>query len=174
MRRTPTPPCNWPTTNCGPGDRRPAADYTPMLMNRPLALCSLLVSVAVIGCGPTTQEVRIAVKNDSYEPMTVVLTKDGPPMEMKWLPPEDFAAMRKAPPEARVNGIVIKPGQSVDQTRTGQFGSGTRPVLRVYRGPQMLETMLGIGPDSSNRTDIPLAAGTNLIVIDKTGKAARQ
>ncbi|MGC4034241.1 MAG: hypothetical protein QM754_21385 [Tepidisphaeraceae bacterium] len=143
-------------------------------MNRIFALASLLVSAAVIGCGPTTQEIHVAVKNDSYEPMTVVLTKDGPPMEMKWLPPEDFAAMHKPPAEAQVNGIVINPGQSVDQKRVGQFSSGTQAMLRVYRGPQTLESMLGIGPDSPNRTDIPLAAGTNLIVIDKSGKATRQ
>ncbi|HEX8322317.1 MAG TPA: hypothetical protein VF595_00265 [Tepidisphaeraceae bacterium] len=140
-------------------------------MNRPLFALALL---ALVGCGPSTRQYNVVVRNDSPEPMTVVLTKDGPPMEPRWLPPEDFAAMRQAPAELRVNGIVIPPGKTVDQAREGKFNGGTRAMLRVYRGEQNLESMLGISPSSPNRTDIPLAPGHNEILIDRLGKAARQ
>lgn len=141
-------------------------------MNRRAA--PALLVLALVGCGPTTRSYTVVVRNDSPEPMTVVLTKDGPPMEGKWLPPEDFAAMRRAPAELQVNGIVVPPGKTVDQSRTGQFEDNTRAMLRVYRGEQNLESMLGVGPTSPNRTDLPLAPGENTVVIDKAGKAARQ
>ena len=140
-------------------------------MKRSLLLAGLLF---VVGCGPTVQQYSIIIKNDTDRPMTVVLTKDGGPMDMKWLPPEDFAALLHAPPEAKVNGIVIPPGKTVDQTRSSEFDSGTHAILRVYNGKQTPETMVGISPGSPNREDVPLEPGENNIVIGQNGKAVRQ
>lgn len=140
-------------------------------MNRLLAIAGLL---SVVGCGPTTREYSISVKNTYDQPMTIVLTKDGPPMDLSWLPPEDLAAMLNAPPEARVNGVVIPPGKSADQTRTSKFDSSTNAVLRIYNGEQTPMTMVGVSRGSPNRQDILLNPGPNAFVIDKNGKAVRQ
>ena len=137
-------------------------------------LLSLTCLVFAVGCGPTTREYSVSVKNDAYGPMTVVLTKDGGPMDMSWLPPEDLAALLRAPPEAHVNGIVIPPGKTVDQTRASTFDPGTSAVLRVYTGSQTPETMVGISPGSPNRQDLRLSPGANNILINQDGKAARQ
>ena len=141
-------------------------------MARPLA--ALVLIAAAVGCGPEPRDYAVSVHNHYDQPMTLVLTKTGSPMEAKWLPPEDFAAMLHPAPELKVNGIVVQPGQTVSQTRHGEFDAGTVAVLRVYRGPQTLESMLGIGPTSPDRTDLSLAPGHNDVVIDAGGKATRQ
>jgi hypothetical protein len=140
-------------------------------MNRLLVIAGLFL---VVGCGPVTREYTINVKNDFDQPMTIVLTKDGPPMDLSWLPPEDLAAMRNAPPEAHVNGVVIPPGKSAEQTRSTQFDSGVSAMLRIYYGEQTPMTMVGVSPGSPNRQDIRLSPGLNTFVIDKSGKAVRQ
>jgi len=122
-------------------------------------------------CGPTAQTYQVSVINQSATPMTVVLTKDGPPMEQGWMPPEDVAMMRKAPADLTVNGIVVQPKTKVDQERSGKFDNGTHAMLRVYRGEQNMKQMLGVGPDSMNRRDLVLHPGQNTIVIDPSGNA---
>ncbi|MGN6507159.1 MAG: hypothetical protein ACTHM6_16515 [Tepidisphaeraceae bacterium] len=140
-------------------------------MKRYLSLAAPLF--LVIGCGPTTQSYSLVVHNDSDEPMTVVLCKDGPPMENYWFPPEDIAMMRHAPADVSINGVAIPPGKTIDQTRQGQFDNGTHAVLRIYRGSKNnLQDLLGIGPDSPNRTDLRLRPGSNEVVIDQNGKAS--
>lgn len=125
--------------------------------------------LALAACGPTTETIQLSVINQSPSPMTVVLTKDGPPMEKNWLPPEDIAMMKNAPADMTVNGITLQPKQKVDQVRIGQFEAGVHPMLRIYRGDQNMKQMLGIGPDSPNRSDLVLHPGHNTIVIDPTG-----
>ena len=139
---------------------------------KPLVITAALATLA--GCGPATREYSVVVRNESRDPVTVVLTKDGPPIEPLWLPPEDFAAMRKAPPDWRVNGVVVPAGKTADQKQTGKFSAGTNAVLRVYHGQQTFESLLGFGPTSPNRTDLPLAPGENKITIGRDGKAVRQ
>jgi len=126
---------------------------------------------ALTACGPTSQTYQVSVINQSATPMTVVLTKDGPPMEQEWLPPEDIAMMRNVPDNVTVNGIVVQPKTKVAQERTGKFENGTHAMLRVYHGEQSMKQMLGISPDSPNRRDLVLHPGQNTIVIDPSGNA---
>ena len=140
-------------------------------MKRYLCLATSFLFLA--GCGPTMETYSLVVHNHSAEPMTVVLCKDGPPMENFWFPPEDIGMMRRPPPDVQINGIAIAPGQTIDQTRSGQFDAGTHAVVRVYRGKMNdLKDLLGIGPDSPNRKDLLLRPGSNEVVIDHNGDAS--
>ena len=73
-----------------------------------------------------------------------------------------------------VAGLADLLPRFVEGSRHGEFSAGTIAVLRVYRGPQTLESMLGIGPTSPDRTDLSLSPGPNDVVIDANGTAARQ
>ena len=132
------------------------------------------VMLVAIGCGPTTRTYSVTVKNDYSEPMTVWITKNGPPMETAWLPPEDIAMMRSLPQGVKLKGLILLPGETGDTTATGKFNSGVSAVLRVYRGQKTLQELFGISQDSPNRTDIELAPGDNRFVIDRTGTTVRQ
>ena len=132
---------------------------------------SLLLAAALVGCAPATQSYQLTVVNESAQPMTIVLTKDGPPMEKDWMPPEDIAMMKNAPADLTVNGITLQPKQKVTQTRTGKFEGGTHATLRVYRGEISMKQMWGVSSGSPNRSDLTLHPGDNTVVIDKTGAA---
>ncbi len=141
-------------------------------MLRPLLLLSLLM-VPVVGCS-TTRSYSVTVKNEYAEPMTLWLTKNGPPMETAWLPPEDLAMMLKFPETARLKGIVVLPGEQLGADVKGTFDPGVSAVLRVYRGRKTLEELFAIGRDSPNRTDIELPEGASRFVINRSGETVRR
>lgn len=138
-------------------------------MVRPLSLLALLLALPAIGC-TTTRSYDVTVRNDYTEPMTIWLTKDGPPMETTWLPPEDIAMMRKWPAGVRLKGVVLQPGKTGDLKATGKFDSGVNAVLRVYRGHRELDELFAISRGSPNRTDILLPEGRSSWVINRRGE----
>ncbi|HEY0007930.1 MAG TPA: hypothetical protein VGB55_04315 [Tepidisphaeraceae bacterium] len=130
-----------------------------------LALLSL-----IIGCGPETRSYRVNVNNQSLEPMTLWLAKEGGPLEMTWLSPEDIAVMRVDKGTA-ITGVTVPPGKSATMGPiNGKFEGGANAVLRVYRGQRKFDELLSIGADSPNRTDLPLQPGDNQFVIGPDGK----
>lgn len=141
-------------------------------MLRPLLLLAILL-VPAIGC-TTTKSFSVSVKNEYKEPMTIWLTKNGPPMERDWLPPEDIAMMQKIPEGVWRKGLILLPGEAADADVTGRFDPGVSAVLRVYRGQKKLEELFGISKGSPNRTDIELPEGRSVFVIDKYGETQRQ
>jgi hypothetical protein len=133
----------------------------------------LAAALLIVGCGPATRSYTISVKNDSPEPMTVWLTKDGPPIEAKWLSPEQIAVMGKSKDDP-ISGVVIPPGKTGEMGPIdGRFEPGANAVLRVYRGQKLFNDLLAISAGSPGRTDLRLAPGTNAIVIDAGGNALR-
>ncbi|MBC7783640.1 MAG: hypothetical protein H7144_07350 [Burkholderiales bacterium] len=137
------------------------------------SLIFFVMFTALVGCIPTTRTYSVSVRNDAAEPMTVWLTKDGPPAEAGWLSPEQIVinGMVKSMPI----GAVVPAGKTADMVPVdGKFHSGTNAVLRVYRGQKLFDNLLAIGSGSPNRTDVMLEPGENLIVVDKTGKSHRQ
>jgi hypothetical protein len=130
----------------------------------------LIVScVTILGCA-RTDTFNISVRNDTAGPLTLALTKNGPPFEHKWAAPEDLAI--EAPTADEQHGyVVLPPGKEADVDVQGKFASSTRGYLRVYRGDLQISEMNAIGPTSSNRLDLPLKAGANRFVIaDASGR----
>jgi len=140
------------------------------MLRKLLLLCGLMI----LGCGSSTQSYSVMVKNDGMEPMTVWLTKDGPPAEVNWLSPEQIAVSGKVK-DSPISGVVIPPGKTGDLGPIeGRFDSRSSAVLRIYRGQKLFDEMLAMSRGSPNRTDLKLSPGANIIVIDKSGSANKK
>jgi hypothetical protein len=122
-----------------------------------------LASIWLVGCA-RTEKFDITVRNDTGGPVTLALTKDGPPFEHVWAGPEDLAI--ESPKADEEHGyLLLPPGKEADVSVEGKFDRGTRGYLRVYRGDLQISDMIAIGPVSPNRLDVPLRPGANRIVI---------
>jgi hypothetical protein len=134
-----------------------------------IALCS----AALAGCA-RTETFDITVRNDTEGPVTIALTKDGPPFERMWAGPEDLAIESPKADEQHAY-VVLEPGKVGEVSVQGKFDRGTRGYLRVYRGAPDISGMIAIGPVSPNRLDVPLRAGANQVVIaEANGRLVRQ
>ena len=144
---------------------------------RPAALpwALLLACVAgLIGCGPATQSYTLAVENHSDEPMTVWLTKSGPPAEPGWLSPEQIA-IYGLDQNQKISGVVIPPHRVADVGPiNGKFAGQSDAVLRVYKGQQKYQDMLAISADGVRRDDVALPPGRSRIIIQPDGRTVRE
>jgi hypothetical protein len=131
------------------------------------------ISLLLVGCA-RTDKFDVSVRNDTAGPLTLALTKDGPPFERVWAGPEDLAI--ESPRADEQHGfVVLPPGKEADVAIEGKFDRGTRGYLRVYRGDLQISDMTAIGPASPNRIDLPLQPGTNRFVIaDANGRLAHK
>jgi len=139
-----------------------------MMIRYSLMVLGLLL---VVGCaGTTTQTFDVKVKNDSSKPITVWLTKDGPPYEAKWASPEDLAVEKPGGSNVYL-GVIIPPA------KTGETGpvpakldTSTRAWLRIYSGGEQFSQLLAMSRGNPNRLDIQLQPGVNsYIVTDAPG-----
>src|SRR5687768_6703592 len=121
-------------------------------------LMLLLACVAVTGCS-RTDTFDISVRNDTAGPLTLALTKDGPPFERMWAGPEDLA-IESPRADERHGYVVLPPGRVADVTVKGRFDAQSRGYLRVYRGDLQISEMSAIGPASHSRIDLILTPGT--------------
>jgi hypothetical protein len=132
-------------------------------------LPALLLAAALAGCSsakPRTYDV--SVTNRTNEPVTIWLTKDGPPYEEGWLSPEDYAIFRPGRIEPFPGWVVMPGEQAATGVITGQFEPETRAVLRVYSGQLRFSEILA---RSEQRLDVPLDGGrSNLVVTDQNQK----
>ncbi len=135
-----------------------------------LRFTPLLLVLFVFGCGPTTRTYSVTVANQSLEPMTVWLTKDGPPSEMAWASPEQIA-IAGIEKDIPFPGVVVPAGKTgVMPGVEGKFNSRTNAVLRVYHGQMRLSEMLSVSDGSARRTDVILVPGDNAVIITPQGK----
>lgn len=134
----------------------------PIMMIRTIPL---LMFLALAGGCNAAHTYLISIKNETPEPITAWLTKDGPPPESGWLPPEVLAI--QSPQEIEVvGGVEVLPGKTAISLPTrGRFASGTSAMLRVYGGNLKFLDLLSISRGSSNRLDLPLKPGKNGFVI---------
>ena len=133
----------------------------------------LLFCLSVVGCATAVGCARaerfdIVVRNDTRDPLTLALTKDGPPFERLWASPEDLAIESPRADEAH-GYVVLRPDGEAEVSVEGRFDRGTRGYLRVYRGDLPISDMNAIGPASPNRLDLPLRPGPNRFVIGDAG-----
>jgi hypothetical protein len=132
----------------------------------PFTLLALLV-----GC--STMEKRtydLSVKNDTSQPITIWLTKNGPAYEPTWESPEDLAAATPRNQRA-IAGVVVPPGKTASTAQSGQFAPSTSAILRVYLGALSINEILAVGRGSPNRADVRLYPGkSDWTVFTQGGK----
>ena len=110
------------------------------------------------------------MKNQTLQPVTLWLTKDGPPREEGWLSPEQLGELPAD--EQRYDLAIVPPGKTgYTGTVSGDFPKGTHAVLRVYDGQKELFHILEDDKaGQSNRVDQVLKPGMNrLSVRDSDG-----
>jgi hypothetical protein len=125
----------------------------------------LLLLTLTVGCATTqTRIYRVTVRNKTDGPITVGLTKNGPPQEPGWLSPEE---MTDIPPSRRPDhwGQVVDPGMKASVKVQGHFESGVHAFLRVYRGNAPIDHLLAMSHGTGSRADIAL---TPTVVNDFT------
>ena len=138
------------------------------LLTTLIALCGVASGV---GCA-RTESFDIAVRNDTTQPVTLILAKNGPPFEQLWAAPEDLA-LESPDNEERHSYFVLEPNRTADLTVKGKFEQGSRGLVRVYRGDLDLSALIAIGPASPNRIDLRLRPGVNrFVVFDDHGRLA--
>ena len=136
--------------------------------------CVMLVLV-VSGCG-SAKSYQVEVKNQTNQPVTLWLTKDGPPKEEGWYSPEELSA---SPEESRprYDLAIVPPGRTGFTGKvSGEFPKGTNAVLRVYEGEKELFHLLqDANEGATNRAEHILRPGMNrLSVIERDGKLTVQ
>jgi hypothetical protein len=136
-----------------------------------LALLIVALLLFITGCSGPTKTYSVAVKNELDQPITVWLTKSGPPVEASWLSPEQLATYEN-PRGEKIAGRAVPPGKVAETgNQKGHFPSGTEAVLRVYLGQHTLDELLATNTRSLNRVDVTLSPGrSDLVVQQKDGK----
>lgn len=123
---------------------------------------------ALAGCA-RTEAFDVVVRNETAQPVTLVLTKSGPPYERLWASPEDLV-VESPDDDERHSFVVLEPGREADVSLAGRFARGSRGLLRVYRGDLDLSAMSAISRVSPNRLDLPLRPGPNEFLITDRGR----
>jgi hypothetical protein len=122
-------------------------------------IAALGLMLLAVGCGPQSRTYSVELRNVTRTPITLAITKDGPPYEASWAAPEDI--MEHRPKETAGFAEVAAGHGAMLRGLTGKFDSNTHAILRVYRGDGLTVKNLlkvGVGPD---RQDVILAPGDN-------------
>ena len=140
-----------------------------------LLLC--LVAIALVTCGgctnAQTRTYQIKVENRSSKPVTVWLTKDGPPWEEGWKSPEDLA-IESPKADEPIGGVVVPPGESrVTRDVKGKILPDVDAVLRVYLGQLTFNELLAVSRGSIDRKEVKLQPGPNIVVVTDFGSSVQ-
>ncbi len=123
-----------------------------------------------IGCSSSTTY-EVETRNDTMRPITLWLTKDGPPSEDGWRTPEEMAAAAGVEGhEPKYDFAVVEAGQTgyTDKV-SGKFPPGTNAVLRVYEGAvDYFKIAEGAKAGRERRADYVLRPGKNRVVVHET------
>ena len=136
-------------------------------MKSTVVLVALLVSLSMcgLGCQAETRTYEVSVRNDTPEPLTIWLFKEGGPYENGWKSPEDLAIESPKANEP-LGKVVIRPGAVADAGPViGHFDSDSDAKLRVYRGAHSFNELLAISRDSGDRIEVKLRRGDNAFLI---------
>src|SRR5688572_21943044 len=124
-------------------------------------IASLLLAFIVAGCG-SGKSYQVEVKNQTSQPVTLWLLKDGPPKEEGWYSPEELSAMPEET-RPRYDLAIVPPGKTGFTGKvSGDFPSGTNAVIRVYEGEKELFHLLQDAEAGvTNRAEQVLKPGMN-------------
>ena len=138
---------------------------------------SLLITALLLLVGCHSYEKRtydVTLTNNSAGPVTIWLTKDGPPFEPGWLAPEDIAIQSPNQPVHQISGLVVQAGKTAfTGPRPGQFEPLTSAVLRIYAGQLKFEQLLAASEDDKRRIDLRLHPGMSNLVVTGTTEALK-
>ena len=128
-------------------------------------------AISAGGCG-NGKSYQVEVTNRTSQPVTLWLTKDGPPKEDGWYSPEELG---RIPESARASYdlAIVPPGKTGFTGKvSGEFPRGTSAVLRVYEGQkELLHLLEDAKAGRSRRVDQVLKPGMNkLAVVDRAGQ----
>ena len=124
---------------------------------------ALLLLCTLVGCA-STRTFEVSVKNETGEPITIGLVKEGDPFERNWVSPEDAAIAQQEPDPSM--WAAIPPGKTADTGLvSGKFNPNAQAVLRIYEGKLTLSGILAVSRGQPNRLDIPLNPGMNRFVV---------
>jgi hypothetical protein len=130
------------------------------------ALIASMLLVLLTGCATQTRSFTVVVKNDTPHELTLVLTKDGGPVETNWISPEDSATLTPQRDELPVSSVVVPAGKVAQIGPVkGRFDPGGRALLRVYAGAFDLDQMLTFPRGDPMRIDVVLHDGLNRFVV---------
>lgn len=135
-------------------------------MRTTLGLLWALTVTLLAGCSSTTQRVYdISVRNETDRPVTLWLTKDGPPAQREWRSPEQLAIQAPGH-EERIGGTVVPPGKTAyTGPIEGLFRPGAHAWLRIYDGQfKSFSDLLAVSPNSG-RVDHVLDPGKNELIV---------
>ena len=135
------------------------------------ALPLLTALLLAAGCAET-RTFQIAVRNQTSQPITVGVAKEGGKYEPQWQAPEDAVVRTDGRDERGWDSVVIAPGDTGSAGPvTGDFSGGAVAMLRVYAGELKLSDVLSISRGSPNRVDVALDEGRNAIIVrEEAGK----
>ena len=129
-------------------------------------LLTVTLAALLVGCAQR-RTYQIQVRNELDRPVTLWLTKDGPPIEAGWKSPERIALERPSTDEP-VADVLVPAGHSAETGRvSGRFDADTRAILRIYVGDLKLSEILATGRGNPARVDVPLLPGRNEVIIDR-------
>jgi hypothetical protein len=131
-------------------------------------LTVLLLAAFVLGCSHS-RIYQVSVTNQTGEPITFGVVKQGEPYEQKWASPEDEAITGITPSPDM--WAAIPPGKTATSPQLkGRFHSNAEAYLRVYQGNLDLPGILSVSRGQPNRLDLPLTPGFNkFVVTDEDG-----
>jgi len=135
---------------------------------------AVLLGLGCTGCFTESRVYDVHVRNNTSGPVTLWLTKDGPPEEAGWERPESLA-LGKLQDDGPLGGVIV-PARGVASTGPvkGQFYRDTGAELRIYTGSNTFAEILAIGRDSLLRMDYSLKPGRNdLTLTDGTDGRVR-
>lgn len=132
-----------------------------------MALGAVLLLSGGVGCSQT-QHYDLAVRNQTPQPLTIWLTKNGPEDEPAWRSPEEIAIGQVMTRGGPVAGVVIQPERVATTKIDGKFAGDTRAILRIYRGQLGINEILAISNGSPDRLDIYLPPGVSRILVQDT------
>lgn len=127
----------------------------------------MLGAMLLVGCSSAKEYTfSISVRNDSGGPVTIWLTKEGPPLEKGWRSPEQVA-MQSPGHEERIGGVTVPDGKTASAGPVkGKFEPGSFAWLRVYEGKYAsFSDLLAVSPKSMKRVDQPLDPGVNRLAV---------
>ena len=133
-----------------------------------LPLSALLL---LAGCADT-RTYQIAVRNETSQPITIGVAKEGGKYEPQWASPEDAALHTESHDERAWQSVVVPKGKTgYTGPLKGSFSGGAEAKLRVYGGDLLLSDVLAVSHGSPSRVDVPLSPGRNAIIIhDRLGR----
>lgn len=125
---------------------------------RPTSTFLLLTFLALaVGCAGSAEPrtYRLTVRNKTDGPITIGLTKNGPPQEPGWLSPEELTDI---PPSRRPDhwGQVLDKDTKASVKVEGNFYPDGHAYLRVYRGDAPADELLAKSHGTGSRADVAL------------------